>query len=152
MLNNYHCLKASDFLCVKIIGHTLVQLFPKNGPNEIMPIFGRMSARECTIAILRILYFIGSRNITIGIIFFGTSVCGSNNWINMCLLINPVCLSFWNNWSHWNRYCCTCYRRWVCQVYGRDDVFAQNPLLCQSHIILHFVMTAVTNKIFTTYV
>ena len=37
-------------------------------------------------------------------------------------------------------------------VYSKDGVFHQNLFLCQSRIMLNFIVTVITNKMFTTYV
>ena len=71
-------------------------------------------------------------------------------------LFHEQLLSFiiMNNWSHFSRYCGTCYRRWAChvdisQVYGRDGILLQNQSFHQSHIILYFVVTVVASNMLT---
>ena len=79
---------------------------------------------------------IGILDITTRVFFFITSVYESNIWNSLCVWIKPVCLSFLNNWSHWSRYCSTCYKKWachvdICWVYIRDSVFLQNQSIHQ---------------------
>ena len=76
---------------------------------------------------------------------------GFDVWISLGLWINPTCLSFPNNSSHWSRYCGTCYRRRachvdVCRIYGGDGVFLRKSV--SSPVPDHIV----TNKRFSAYV
>ena len=66
-----------------------------------------------------------------------------NSGYHATYLYHRQCKNLFKKWSHDQ---CACHVDF-CWVYGRAGIFLQNQFLCQSHIILHFAVIFVTNKI-----